>query len=173
MLPLWRSRTRPASACASAPLGLDRRVQAIAGGAVVTLAAAAAVSLAITRGRRHDPATSRRLTAPMDSEPQIPDAERERIRQRDRKREQRMVVDNAGIKRVLPAVAEKKRKARCVPGSRLAELPAQHFGVGGARATAGRLHGGGDALVCGHVAVHDGRPRCAVRAGAEERDPFR
>jgi hypothetical protein len=37
-------------------LGLDRRVQAIAGGAVVTLAAAAAVSLAITRGRRHDPA---------------------------------------------------------------------------------------------------------------------
>jgi hypothetical protein len=37
-------------------LGLDRRVQAIAGGAVVTLAAAAAVSLAIARGRRHDPA---------------------------------------------------------------------------------------------------------------------
>ena len=36
-------------------LGLDRRVQAIAGGAVVTLAAAA-VSLAIARGRRHDPA---------------------------------------------------------------------------------------------------------------------
>jgi hypothetical protein len=47
----------------------------------------------------------------MDSEPQLPDAERERIRQRDRKREQRMVVDNAGIKRLLPAVAEKKRKA--------------------------------------------------------------
>jgi hypothetical protein len=37
-------------------LGLDRRVQAIAGGAVVTLAAAAAVSVAIARGRRHDPA---------------------------------------------------------------------------------------------------------------------
>jgi hypothetical protein len=37
-------------------LGLDRRVQAIAGGAVVTLAAAAAVRLAIARGRRHDPA---------------------------------------------------------------------------------------------------------------------
>jgi hypothetical protein len=31
-------------------------VQAIAGGAVVTLAAAAAVSMAIARGRRHDPA---------------------------------------------------------------------------------------------------------------------
>jgi len=37
-------------------LGLDRRMQAIAGGAVVTMAAAAAVSVAIARGRRHDPA---------------------------------------------------------------------------------------------------------------------
>jgi len=46
----------------------------------------------------------------MDSE-QVPDPERERIRQRDRKRERRMVVDNAGVKRVLPAVAEKRRKA--------------------------------------------------------------
>jgi hypothetical protein len=51
----------------------------------------------------------------VDSDPQLPDAERERIRQRDRKREQRMVVDNAGIKRVLPAVAEKKRKAAAPP----------------------------------------------------------
>ena len=51
----------------------------------------------------------------MDSDPQLPDAERERIRQRDRKREQRMVVDNAGIKRVRPAVAEKKRKAAQPP----------------------------------------------------------
>ena len=47
----------------------------------------------------------------MDSEPQVPDAERERIRQRDRKRERRMVVDNAGIKRVLPAIAQKRRKS--------------------------------------------------------------
>ena len=38
-------------------IGLDRRVQAIAGGAVVTLAAATAVSVAIARGRRHQPAT--------------------------------------------------------------------------------------------------------------------
>jgi hypothetical protein len=37
-------------------IGLDRRVQAIAGGAVVTVAAATAVSLAIARGRRHHPA---------------------------------------------------------------------------------------------------------------------
>jgi hypothetical protein len=35
-------------------LGLDRRVQAVAGGAVVTLAAAAAVGVALARGRRHD-----------------------------------------------------------------------------------------------------------------------
>jgi hypothetical protein len=34
-------------------LGLDRRVQAVAGGAVVTLAAVAAVGVAIARGRRH------------------------------------------------------------------------------------------------------------------------
>jgi hypothetical protein len=47
----------------------------------------------------------------MDPEPEVPDAERERIRQRDRKRERRMVVDNAGVKRVLPAIAEKRRKA--------------------------------------------------------------
>jgi hypothetical protein len=51
----------------------------------------------------------------MDSDPQLPDPERERIRQRDRKREQRMVVDNAGIKRLLPAVAAKKRKAAQPP----------------------------------------------------------
>jgi hypothetical protein len=40
----------------------------------------------------------------------LPEAERERIRQRDRKRERRMVVDNAGIKRVLPAITEKRRR---------------------------------------------------------------
>jgi hypothetical protein len=51
----------------------------------------------------------------MDPEPDVPDAERERIRQRDRKRERRMVVDNAGIKRVLPAIAEKRRKAAVPP----------------------------------------------------------
>jgi hypothetical protein len=51
----------------------------------------------------------------MDPEPAMPDAERERIRKRDRKRERRMVVDNAGVKRVLPAVAEKRRKAALPP----------------------------------------------------------
>lgn len=51
----------------------------------------------------------------MEPEPDLPDAERERVRQRDRKRERRMVVDNAGIKRVLPAIAEKRRKAGSPP----------------------------------------------------------
>jgi hypothetical protein len=51
----------------------------------------------------------------MEPDSEVPDAERERIRQRDRKRERRMVVDNAGIKRVLPAVAEKRRKAAAQP----------------------------------------------------------
>ena len=37
-------------------LGLDRRVQAMAGGGVVTLAAATAVAVALVRGRRHAPA---------------------------------------------------------------------------------------------------------------------
>jgi hypothetical protein len=46
----------------------------------------------------------------VDPEPELPEAERERIRHRDRKRERRMVVDNAGIKRVLPAVVEKRRR---------------------------------------------------------------
>jgi hypothetical protein len=44
-------------------------------------------------------------------ESDLPEAERERVRQRDRKRERRMVVDNAGIKRVLPAIAEKRRRS--------------------------------------------------------------
>lgn len=47
----------------------------------------------------------------MDYDPELPEAERERVRQRDRKRERRMVVDNAGLKRVLPAIAEKRRRS--------------------------------------------------------------
>jgi hypothetical protein len=38
-------------------LGVDRRVQAIVGGAVVTVAAAAAVGVAVGRGRRRAPAS--------------------------------------------------------------------------------------------------------------------
>jgi hypothetical protein len=44
-------------------LGFDRRVQAIAGGAVVTLAAAAAVRVAVGRGRRRAPAAASALGA--------------------------------------------------------------------------------------------------------------
>jgi hypothetical protein len=44
-------------------LGFDRRVQAIAGGAVVTLAAAAAVGVALGRGRRRAPAQASALGA--------------------------------------------------------------------------------------------------------------
>ena len=44
-------------------LGLDRRAQAIAGGAVFTVAAAAAVSVAIARGRRQAAGTAAALGA--------------------------------------------------------------------------------------------------------------
>jgi maleate cis-trans isomerase len=44
-------------------LGVDRRAQAIAGGAVVTLAAAAAVGLAVGRGRRRAPVSASALRA--------------------------------------------------------------------------------------------------------------
>jgi hypothetical protein len=47
----------------------------------------------------------------MEPDPDLSKAERERVRHRDRKRERRMVVDNAGIKRVLPAIAEKRRRS--------------------------------------------------------------
>jgi hypothetical protein len=47
----------------------------------------------------------------MEPDADLPEADRERVRQRDRKRERRMVVDNAGIKRVLPAIAEKRRRS--------------------------------------------------------------
>jgi hypothetical protein len=44
-------------------LGVDRRAQAIAGGAVVTLAAAAAVGVAVGRGRRRALTTASPLRA--------------------------------------------------------------------------------------------------------------
>ena len=44
------------------------------------------------------------------SEPELPQKERARIRHRDRKRETRMVVDNAAVKRIVPAVAQRRRK---------------------------------------------------------------
>ena len=45
-----------------------------------------------------------------------PGTEQSRIRHRDRKRETRMVVDNAGVKRVVPAV-RRRRRADDTPGA--------------------------------------------------------
>jgi hypothetical protein len=42
--------------------------------------------------------------------PELPKKELARLKHRDRKRETRMVVDNAGVKRVIPAV--RKRASR-------------------------------------------------------------
>jgi hypothetical protein len=53
------SNARPRGAVARLrALGLDRRVQTIAGGALVTLAAATAVGVAVARGRHHAPASA-------------------------------------------------------------------------------------------------------------------
>ncbi len=41
---------------------------------------------------------------------EVPEKERARIRHRDRKRETRMVVDNAGVRRLLPAIATRRGK---------------------------------------------------------------
>jgi hypothetical protein len=45
---------------------------------------------------------------PGDTE--LPPQERARIRHRDRKRETRMVVDNAGVRRVIPALKQRQEK---------------------------------------------------------------
>ncbi|HWW10816.1 MAG TPA: hypothetical protein VNY76_11275 [Candidatus Acidoferrales bacterium] len=46
------------------------------------------------------------------TEQELPQKERARIRHRDRKRQTRMVVDNAAVKRIVPAVAERRRKPK-------------------------------------------------------------
>ncbi|MBV9101611.1 MAG: hypothetical protein JOZ46_07445 [Candidatus Dormibacteraeota bacterium] len=47
--------------------------------------------------------------APRESEGELPEKEQARIRHRDRKRETRMVVDNAGVRRLLPAVERRRQ----------------------------------------------------------------
>jgi hypothetical protein len=42
----------------------------------------------------------------------LADAERARIDRRDRRRRPRMVVDNAGVKRLLGALARRRQQAR-------------------------------------------------------------
>lgn len=44
-----------------------------------------------------------------DDEGQLSERERARERHRDRKRETRMVVDNAGVRRLLPALRRRQR----------------------------------------------------------------
>jgi hypothetical protein len=51
-----------------------------------------------------------------DDEPDaLDDRERARTRRRDRKRRSRMVVDNAGVKRVLQALAFRRRRPSSGP----------------------------------------------------------
>jgi hypothetical protein len=42
-----------------------------------------------------------------ESHAELPKKEEARLKHRDRKRETRMVVDNAGVKRLIPAVRER------------------------------------------------------------------
>ena len=55
------------------------------------------------------------MAADDDSDQQVPERERAHQQHRDRKRETRMVVDNAGIRRVLPAL--RRRRASPKPAA--------------------------------------------------------
>ena len=55
--------------------------------------------------------------------PELPSTEQSRIRHRDRKRETRMVVDNAGVKRVVPAVRRRRRSDDTPGASRVLKNP--------------------------------------------------
>jgi len=44
-----------------------------------------------------------------EAESELPDRQRAHIRRRDRKRETRMVVDNAGVRRIVRAVQQRAR----------------------------------------------------------------
>ena len=46
-----------------------------------------------------------------DTNEQLAAKERARQRKRDRKRETRMVVDNAGVRRIAPAIKPRKKPA--------------------------------------------------------------
>ncbi|MFN2581395.1 MAG: hypothetical protein ABR498_01475 [Candidatus Dormibacteria bacterium] len=51
------------------------------------------------------------VAKPDDTNEQVPPKERARQRKRDRKRETRMVVDNAGVRRIVSAVKRKKTRS--------------------------------------------------------------
>ena len=60
----------------------------------------------------HEP---QRVTDTSEPQAELPPKEVARNRHRDRKRETRMVVDNAGIRRVLPAVRRRREPAPSEP----------------------------------------------------------
>jgi hypothetical protein len=51
-----------------------------------------------------------------DAEAELPDSEKARLKRRDRKRETRMVVDNAGVRRVIPAIRKRKSEQTSAGG---------------------------------------------------------
>ena len=59
-----------------------------------------------------------------DRDGEVSPAERAHQRRRDRKRETRMVVDNAGIRRLLPAVRRRSQPERQPRDDRETEPPA-------------------------------------------------
>lgn len=52
------------------------------------------------------------MSDPPDREPEMSPAERAHQRRRDRKRQTRMVVDNAGIRRLLPVIRRRSQPDR-------------------------------------------------------------
>ena len=60
----------------------------------------------------------------MSDDGEVSPAERAHQRRRDRKRETRMVVDNAGIRRLLPAVRRRSQSERQPRDDRETEPPA-------------------------------------------------
>ena len=48
-------------------------------------------------------------------DPELPAKQKAHIRRRDRKRETRMVVDNAAVRRITPAVQERLRSKPAKP----------------------------------------------------------
>ena len=50
-----------------------------------------------------------------DDEPKLSDREQARLQRRDRKRRTEMVVDNAGVKRVQRAIAQRRGRERAAP----------------------------------------------------------
>ncbi len=57
------------------------------------------------------------MAEPLD-EPLLSDSERARLKHRERKRETRMVVDNAGVKKVQRAISQRAPSRKAKPAKR-------------------------------------------------------